>query len=197
MIKPSIVELIGQRVELRKAGKEYKGLCPFHSEKTPSFMVNQDKGLFHCFGCGASGDVIDFIMQLDGMTFPEAVESLRIDSTRPSAHSTVSREAMIITEWCNAHFDKAQSLLREIGDRLRHAYGLNWKEEVQLLSREWAILGELAADLQNPKCAISLFDSRDSVEKILQHAPLEPSPEFPELTPEYRQRLASYVRGDA
>jgi DNA primase len=70
MTKPSIVEVIGQRVELRKAGKEYKGLCPFHSEKTPSLTVNEDKGLFYCFGCSASGDVIDFIMQLDGVGFP-------------------------------------------------------------------------------------------------------------------------------
>lgn len=197
MIKPSIVEVIGQRIKLRKAGKEYKGLCPFHSEKTPSFTVNEDKGLFNCFGCGAAGDVFDFIMQLDGVTFPEAVECLGIDSTPPSARYTASREALIITSWCNAQFDKAQSLLREIGDRLRHACDLKWKEEVQLLSREWAILSELADDLQNPKCAISLFDSRNSVEKILQHAPLEPMPAFPELTPEYRQRLAAYVRGDA
>ena len=59
--KPSIVEVIGQRVHLRKAGKEYKGLCPFHAEKTPSFSVNEEKGLFHCFGCGVSGDVFDFV----------------------------------------------------------------------------------------------------------------------------------------
>jgi hypothetical protein len=72
----SIAELIGQRVRLTKRGREYVGLCPFHNEKTPSFSVVEDKGLYHCFGCGAHGDVIGFLMQADNLAFPEAVERL-------------------------------------------------------------------------------------------------------------------------
>jgi DNA primase len=72
----SLSAVIGRRVKLRKAGHEHVGLCPFHQENTPSFRVNDTKGLFHCFGCGASGDVIDFIRAIDGLDFRGAVEFL-------------------------------------------------------------------------------------------------------------------------
>jgi DNA primase len=68
--------VIGRRVKLIRAGREFKACCPFHTEKTPSFTVNDDKGFFHCFGCGAHGDVITFEMQAANLTFPEAVEKL-------------------------------------------------------------------------------------------------------------------------
>jgi DNA primase len=68
--------VIGRRVRLIKRNREHAGLCPFHNEKTPSFTVNDDKGFFHCFGCGAHGDVIGFVMRIDHLSFPEAVERL-------------------------------------------------------------------------------------------------------------------------
>jgi DNA primase len=71
-----IVEVIGEHTKLKKAGRAWKGLCPFHKERTPSFHVDRSKGLYHCFGCGAGGDVIHFVRQIDRMDFPEAVESL-------------------------------------------------------------------------------------------------------------------------
>ncbi|HYB53062.1 MAG TPA: CHC2 zinc finger domain-containing protein, partial [Thermoanaerobaculia bacterium] len=71
-----IVEVIGEHTRLRKAGRSWKGLCPFHNERTPSFTVDRDKGLYHCFGCGAGGDVIHFVRQIDRLDFPEAVEAL-------------------------------------------------------------------------------------------------------------------------
>jgi DNA primase len=74
--KADIVEVIGQHVQLKKAGKNYKGLCPFHGEKTPSFNVQRDKGFFHCFGCGKHGDVFTFVMELEGKSFVEAAEQL-------------------------------------------------------------------------------------------------------------------------
>ncbi|MEI8396407.1 MAG: CHC2 zinc finger domain-containing protein [Rhodospirillaceae bacterium] len=64
-----------QGVVLKRAGREFSGCCPFHHEKTPSFTVNDAKGFFHCFGCGAHGDVIGFTMRY-GRSFPEAVEEL-------------------------------------------------------------------------------------------------------------------------
>ena len=69
-------ELIGNRVALKKAGREYKGCCPFHNEKTPSFTVSPDKGFYHCFGCGAHGTAIGFLMEYDKMEFVEAIEEL-------------------------------------------------------------------------------------------------------------------------
>lgn len=68
--------VIGSRLRLVRAGREHKGCCPFHNEKTPSFYVNDDKQFFHCFGCGAHGDVIGFTMRNDRLSFPEAIESL-------------------------------------------------------------------------------------------------------------------------
>jgi len=72
----SIVEVISDYVSLKKAGKNYKGLCPFHSEKTPSFMVNEEKQIFHCFGCNTGGNVFNFLMKMDRLSFPEAARGL-------------------------------------------------------------------------------------------------------------------------
>ena len=72
--------VIGKRVRLVRRGRELLGLCPFHKEKTPSFTVNEDKGFFHCFGCGAHGDVIGFVMRDEGLAFPEVVERLAGDA---------------------------------------------------------------------------------------------------------------------
>ena len=74
--RADIIEVIGRRVQLKKAGREFKACCPFHDEKTPSFTVSPAKGFYHCFGCGAHGTPIDFLMEFDHMSFPEAVETL-------------------------------------------------------------------------------------------------------------------------
>lgn len=71
-----IKDVVGQYVKLEKAGSTYKGLCPFHKEKTPSFTVRPSKGLYHCFGCGASGDAIKFLQTYSGLSFPDAVKEL-------------------------------------------------------------------------------------------------------------------------
>jgi len=72
----SLADLIGRRTKLVKKGREHSGLCPFHNEKTPSFTVNEEKGFYHCFGCGANGDLIEFVKQTEGVSFPEAIERL-------------------------------------------------------------------------------------------------------------------------
>ena len=71
-----IVDVVSRHVELRRAGTNYKGLCPFHEEKTPSFMVSPDKQIFHCFGCGKGGNVFTFLIEIEGVSFPEAVRTL-------------------------------------------------------------------------------------------------------------------------
>ncbi|MGH7262442.1 MAG: DNA primase [Candidatus Rokuibacteriota bacterium] len=71
-----LVDLVGQFVNLKRAGENWKGLCPFHAEKTPSFMVHPKKGIFHCFGCGVGGDAFGFLMRQDRLAFPEAVRVL-------------------------------------------------------------------------------------------------------------------------
>jgi DNA primase len=72
--RASIVEVISDYVTLKKAGRNHMGLCPFHTEKTPSFTVSEEKGIYHCFGCQTGGSVFQFLMQYDQLTFPESVE---------------------------------------------------------------------------------------------------------------------------
>ena len=92
-LSSNIVDVIGEYVSLKRAGSSYKGLCPFHNEKTPSFTVDEKKQLFHCFGCGAGGDVVSFIMQKEGLAYPEALKYLaqkagiRIDYTNSPANN--------------------------------------------------------------------------------------------------------------
>ena len=74
--RSSILEVVSDYVALKKTGRNHRGLCPFHSEKTPSFMVNEEKQIFHCFGCGEGGDVFTFLMKAGHFSFPQAVEEL-------------------------------------------------------------------------------------------------------------------------
>jgi DNA primase len=75
-----LIAVVQRRVPLKKSGRDWKGLCPFHGEKTPSFYVVPDKKMFHCFGCGASGDAIKFVMQVEGRSFRDAVEQLATEA---------------------------------------------------------------------------------------------------------------------
>ncbi|MCI0452905.1 MAG: CHC2 zinc finger domain-containing protein, partial [Candidatus Latescibacteria bacterium] len=74
--RSDIVEVVGQYVDLKRTGTNYKGLCPFHKERTPSFAVSPDRQIYHCFGCGKGGNVFNFLMEMDGVSFPEAVREM-------------------------------------------------------------------------------------------------------------------------
>lgn len=94
-----IVAVIGDYTSLRRAGKSFKGLCPFHTERTPSFTCSPDGNFFHCFGCGASGDIYDFLQRIEGLDFPEAVETLARRSGFPLRYEQLSnRERRAIGE---------------------------------------------------------------------------------------------------
>ena len=96
--RADIVQVIQDHVSLRKAGTSYKGLCPFHGEKTPSFHVNQEKGFFHCFGCGVGGDVIKFVELYEKIGFTDAVRllarkfGLTVPETTPDGQEVDTRE---------------------------------------------------------------------------------------------------------
>ena len=74
--RTDLVELIGNRLKLKKSGSNHMGLCPFHNEKSPSFSVSESKQLYHCFGCGASGNALTFLIEHDRLDFVEAIETL-------------------------------------------------------------------------------------------------------------------------
>src|SRR5690349_287702 len=111
--RASIVEVISDYVTLKKAGRNHMGLCPFHGEKTPSFTVSEEKGIFHCFGCQAGGSVFHFLMQYDHLTFPEAVEriakryGIMIERSERSGASAGDREQLYrLNERAAANYQK-------------------------------------------------------------------------------------------
>lgn len=97
-----IVDYVSQYVKLRKNGRDYTGLCPFHKEKSPSFHVNQDKQLFHCFGCGAGGNLVQFVMRSEGLDFVEALKLM------------ADRAGIILPDENNMVDDKAYQLKKRI-----------------------------------------------------------------------------------
>ncbi|HUN56788.1 MAG TPA: DNA primase [Candidatus Binataceae bacterium] len=107
--RADILEIVGAHVRLRRAGRNYVGLCPFHEEKTPSFSVNAERGFFHCFGCGVGGTVFDFVMKTEGLNFAEALHSLakRYGVNLPEARGGVpsaERDALTAANQTAAEF---------------------------------------------------------------------------------------------
>ena len=101
-----IVNVISGYVSLRKKGRTFEACCPFHHEKTPSFKVDRDKQLYHCFGCGAGGNVFTFIMEYENMSFPEAVQYLA-DKWNAGCNQRVYRNRYIFRIDCCARTDQA------------------------------------------------------------------------------------------
>ncbi len=87
----SVSQVVGRKVALKRAGREFKGLSPFKMEKTPSFTVNDQKGFYHCFATGEHGDIFTFLMKTDGLSFPEAVERLAGEAGRADAEARPAR----------------------------------------------------------------------------------------------------------
>jgi DNA primase len=120
-----IVDVIGNYVELKKAGASFKANCPFHGEKTPSFVVSPTKQFYHCFGCGVGGDAIKFVMEIEKLTYPEAIEKLAsmynfsLQYTQGSSdYSDAKRVLEILQKWYRtnlSHDEKATRYLRERG----------------------------------------------------------------------------------
>ena len=196
MDKPSIVAVIGERVELHKAGKECIGLCPFHAEKTPSFTVNVDKGLFYCHGCHAGGDVIRFVELIEQTDFKGAVKILGIKGgeykPKPKDQRK-QRAAAILAGWMNEQHLKIGAMLRELSRNIAIAEEVNATTLVERIEREFAVLEGLFDDLSNPACAAEFLELKGGIEAITAMAPDEPLEAFPQLTSEYRRYLAEVV----
>ena len=155
-----VSDVVGKRVKLAKKGREFSGLCPFHSEKTPSFTVNDDKAFFHCFGCGAHGDVIRFVTETEGLSFPEAVgklagmAGLTVPEATPRERERAAR-AKTLQEACEAALrfyrrrlnepdgEAARAYLRRRGLRPEtvEAFGLGWAPDGRSLLKQ-ILVGE-------------------------------------------------------
>lgn len=139
-----IADVVGDYVRLHKTGKNLKGLCPFHQEKTPSFIVSPDRQTFHCFGCGEGGDVFSFIMKIEGLNFREALELLAQRAgveveTSPSHFSTKGKRSLYDIMETSLFFYR--SSLKNQGGRLAQQYlnsrGMNI-ESASLFEIGWA-----------------------------------------------------------
>ena len=115
LARVDIVDVISSRVKLRSAGRNLVGLCPFHNEKTPSFTVSQNKQFFHCFGCGAHGSAIGFIMQFENLSFIEAVENLatKLGLTIPK-DTSINTDKNIYADYYQANEDAAKLFIHQL-----------------------------------------------------------------------------------
>lgn len=140
LTRVDVVDVVGKAVKLRKAGANYQGLCPFHNEKTPSFSVSPTKQFYHCFGCGAHGSAISFLMEHHGLGFVEAVHELARDVglTVPEDHSREGAEA--------ARKASQQLALSQWLDQAARYYRSRLKETPAAISylKERGVTGEIA-----------------------------------------------------
>ena len=124
MQKPDIVDVIGNEIHVKQKGRRLWGLCPFHSEKTPSFSINSEMQTFYCFGCHEHGDVIHFVMKLRGMTFKDAIKALGITQTSSPFPPPEGDKRRKLVEgfhaWCRQYRHECLELI-EVVERIEHA----------------------------------------------------------------------------
>jgi DNA primase catalytic core len=151
MTKPDIIDTISQYVDLKKSGRNYKALCPFHTEKTASFIVNPARQTFHCFGCNEHGDVITFVMKYYGYNFKAALRILGLSSGCPSRPDPVKIKArelkQIYRQWKHEYcliladllhcFDELKTLCRSMSEV---EYYSHWYHKATIWELEYDVL---------------------------------------------------------
>ena len=170
LARVDIVDVIGSRIQLKKSGRNHKGLCPFHNEKTPSFNVNEDRQSYHCFGCEAHGTAIGFLMEYESQTFPEAIESLA-----SMAGMEVPREAGRGPKVDTELYDVLEAAARQFQRWLR---GAEAAAAVAYL-KERGLSGEIARDFgiglapsgNRLKTALASFDEQKLIDAGLLGRP--------------------------
>lgn len=124
-----ILSVVSSRIELKKAGKNMSACCPFHSEKSPSFSVNADKGFYYCFGCGASGDAIEFVMEYDGLDFRSAIASINgslpPSATREKVRQSIKADHSVKPSDHREDPKRSQSILSNCASIQNHMYLLS------------------------------------------------------------------------
>ncbi len=180
---PSITSVVSRYSDLKRAGRELRGLCPFHSEKTPSFYLNEDKAVAHCFGCGWSGDVFAFVMEVKGVNFRGSLAFLGLDNQPKPTRSeitrreTLKRASRTVAAWALSVSALIGERMREAGQRAHMARKVI-KElpgadtellegEIERATREWAILDTLEEDLLDPVQTATLWQDRGEIEQLV------------------------------
>ena len=160
-----IVGLINKRVALKKAGKDYKACCPFHEEKTPSFTVVPTKQIYHCFGCGESGGIIDFVMKYDHLAFVEAIETVAGESGISVIYDQTAKPV-------DMRFKRYNKLMEELSsfyqDQLKKSAA---KKKVVDYAKKRGISGSIAKRFElgfAPPGWTNLFDSYKNSEESIQ-----------------------------
>lgn len=136
----SIVDIIGQRVKLQRKGANYFGICPFHNEKTSSFVVNPNKQIFHCFGCGKSGDVFEFLVDYENISFKEALEMLA-----GIAGVEIPKNSFQLTEEEKIQGNKI-NILYKVNSALKDIFHNNLFSDIGKVAREYLILRKVPED---------------------------------------------------
>lgn len=171
--QPSIFEVVSRYVNLRKAGKEWVGLSPFRSEKTPSFYVNEEKGTFYDFGDGQGGDVISFIQKIEDLDFKGALSHLGVEELpqRTRENQAAREDAKEIVAWASSVSDQIGEKLREIGQDQRLLQEFTDKElatwQRGVLQRQWTLLVTVDDDLADPVSMVELYENREIIEGLL------------------------------
>ena len=127
--KIAVSDIVGRRVRLIKKGDEFLGLCPFHHEKTPSFTINDSKGFYHCFGCGAHGDIVRYLMEAEKMPFREAVEYLAHRAGIPMPKSSAEE----------VHLQERRNNLTTIMEEACHFFHMNLFGDIGASARAYLI----------------------------------------------------------
>ncbi len=181
--KPSIVDAVSRYVDLRRSGKEFIGLCPLHAEKTPSFTVNGEKGLFYCHGCHEGGDVIKFVMMVENVDFKGALAHLGLADQPPLTRTKIKKREAVgrasrnLAAWALALSERIGARMRESGDRAHMAKKILrelpradkelLQGEIERASREWHILSTLEEDVLDPKQTAALWKDREDIERLV------------------------------
>ena len=148
-----IIDVVGSFIELRKAGANYKANCPFHGEKTPSFVVSPAKQIYHCFGCGVGGDSIKFVMELEKLSYPEAIEKLAsmnnfsLTYTKGSSdYSDTKRVLENIGQWYMKNLNHNQEAMKYLHDRGVNQNSIE-KFEIGYVPKSSEVMGFLQSSL--------------------------------------------------
>jgi hypothetical protein len=198
MDKPDLIEVVRLYIELRKSGREYIGLALCHSDHHPSGRYNQEKQKWFCDPCGRGGDVIDFIMLAENVSFKKACAILGIDNThrlRPSLTPARKRAAYLAANWARQQRGKFNLLLTDAVEQRDLADELGDSDLAELFEREITVLRAFHESLEHPSGAAEMLGARASIERITLDVEIvdEPPAPFPALTSEYLAILKEAV----